>query len=56
LNIRSPGQYFDAESGLNDNVNRDYEAVTGRYMHSDAIGLIGCAATASYDYCSYREG
>jgi RHS repeat-associated protein len=40
-NLRLPGQYFDAETGLNYNYFRDYDPATGRYMESDPIGLLG---------------
>jgi RHS repeat-associated protein len=48
LNLRFPGQYYDVESGLNYNVNRDYEPATGRYIQSDPVGLLGGSTTFSY--------
>jgi RHS repeat-associated protein len=38
-NLRFPGQYFDAESGLNYNYFRDYDPITGRYIEADPIGI-----------------
>ena len=37
-NPRSPGQYYDAETGLNYNMNRDYDPAVGRYIEPDAFG------------------
>jgi RHS repeat-associated protein len=34
FNLRFPGQYFDAETGLHYNYFRDYDPATGRYGDS----------------------
>ena len=38
-NLRFPGQYFDAETGLHYNYFRDYNPVIGRYVQADPIGI-----------------
>ena len=41
IDLRLPGQYFDAETGLHQNWNRDYAPGIGRYVQADPIGLAG---------------
>ena len=48
LNLRFPGQYFDAETGTSYNYFRNYEPATGRYVQSDPVGLMGGMSTYAY--------
>ena len=38
-NLRFPGQYYDAETGLNYNYYRDYNPAIGRYIEADPLGM-----------------
>jgi RHS repeat-associated protein len=40
-NLRLPGQYFDAETGLHYNFRRIYDPQTGRYLTQDPVGISG---------------
>ncbi len=50
LDMRFPGQRYDAASGLNYNYFRDYDPTTGRYTQSDPMGLM--AGVSTYGYVS----
>ncbi len=38
-NLRFPGQYYDAETGLSQNGFRDYNFATDRYIEADNVGI-----------------
>jgi RHS repeat-associated protein len=44
-NLRSAGEYFDAETGLNNNGYRTRDAGTWRFLQSDPLGLGGGIST-----------
>lgn len=41
LNLRASNQYYDAETGLHDNLHRLYDPDSGRYLSADPSGLAG---------------
>lgn len=48
LNLRLPGQYLDAETGLHYNDRRYYDPELGRYLTPDPIGLQGGVNSYAY--------
>ncbi len=48
FNLRFPGQYLDAESGLHYNWMRFYDPRIGRYLEADPAGLRGGFARYTY--------
>lgn len=50
MNVRLPGQLYDAETGLSQNYFRDYDPKLGRYSTPDPIGIAG--GTNPYAYVS----
>lgn len=48
FNLRFPGQYYDAESGLHYNHTRHFSPRTGRYLQPDLIGLQGGVNVYTY--------
>ena len=40
-NLRSSGEYYDAETGLDDNIFRSRDTATWRFLQSDPTGLLG---------------
>jgi len=49
-NLRFPGQAFDGQAGLHQNMARDYDPALGRYVESDPLGAN--AGPNTYGYVS----
>ena len=46
--IRFPGQWFQAETGLHQNWHRDYDPTAGRYLQADPLGLVDGPSVYGY--------
>lgn len=59
LNLRLPGQYFDAETGWHDNGLRTYDPQLGQYLEPDPLGPVpnwhsGRVLTQPYAYANHN--
>ncbi len=52
--LRFPGQWFQAESGLFQNWMRDYDPTLGRYLQADPLGLVD--GPSIYGYALQNPG
>ncbi len=50
IDLRFPGQWFQAEAGLRQNRMRDYDPATGRHMQADPLGLVDGADPPRYGW------
>jgi len=48
INLRFPGQWFNAMTGFHQNWMRDYDPTLGRYIQADPLGLVDGAAVYTY--------
>ncbi|HZJ97847.1 MAG TPA: DUF2235 domain-containing protein, partial [Oligella sp.] len=48
FNLRLPGQYYDAESGLHQNLYRNYDPEVGHYLEPDPLGPVSSNDTFGY--------
>lgn len=48
MDLRFPGQWFQAEHGLHQNWMREYDPTTGRYLQADPLGLVDGASVYGY--------
>ena len=46
--LRFAGQFYDEITGLHQNMHRDYDPMSGRYLQSDPIGIAGGLNTYMY--------
>jgi RHS repeat-associated protein len=53
-NLRLPGQYYQAETGLSQNTYRDYDPAVGRYVESDPL-LVMTSAQRSRIAAALRQ-
>jgi RHS repeat-associated protein len=49
-NLRFPGQYFDAETGLHYNYYRDYNPALGRYPQADPVGVLPRGSRGGFNH------
>jgi RHS repeat-associated protein len=52
LNLRLPGQYWDAETGWHDNYLRTYDPMRGQYLEPDPLGPV--AVTQPFSYVNHN--
>lgn len=55
FNLRLPGQYYDKESGLHQNIYRFYDPELGHYLEPDPLGPVGDNEVFGYAHQNPRQ-